>query len=75
MRIFILVLKPHPQSILRGVVFSFVAFEPPKVSVPVDLHTYESDFSFEEKENVFSSGRMASRDLPLSQTDVTHRQM
>ena len=72
---------------------SFVAFEPPKVSLPVDLHFLphasnapslvsrltlrlsmsvdnsiyvESDFSFEEKEMCFSSGRMASRDLPLS---------
>ena len=32
----------------------------------------ESDFSFEEKENVFSSGRMASRDLPLSRHGQTN---
>ena len=78
---------------------SFVAFEPPKVSLPVDLHflphasnapslvsrltlrlsmsidnrTSNQTSALKEKENVFSSGRMDSCDLPLSRL-TRHRQ-
>ena len=76
---------------------SFVAFEPPKVSLPVDLHflphasnapslvsrlTLRLSMSIDnctsnqtlalKRKKMFSSGRMASRDLPLSQTDRRH---